>query len=157
MNALCVVKQFSPSPQIQTEPEALKKATKLFNQEAVRLFELGEHPQMPKLFAHFEQDKQLYLVQEFIDGQTLLAQLRQQSVFNEGKICQLLADLPWKPLKVIFLVQHHQKFVLFLGRRENVVFFHGLKLVKNRKYYDKACKICFCQQEITALEYTNFL
>ncbi|HEY9666635.1 MAG TPA: serine/threonine-protein kinase [Coleofasciculaceae cyanobacterium] len=106
MNALCVVKQFSPSPQIQTEPEALEKATELFNQEAVRLFELGEHPQIPKLFAHFKEDKQLYLVQEFVDGQTLLAELRQQGVFNEGKIRQLLVDL----LPILQFI--HQKGVI---------------------------------------------
>jgi len=26
---------------------------------------LGEHPQIPRLIAYFEQDKRLYLVQEF--------------------------------------------------------------------------------------------
>jgi serine/threonine protein kinase len=93
MNAPCVVKQFSPSSQVQSNSWALAKATELFYQEAMRLFHLGEHPQIPSLFAHFEDDKRLYLVQEFIDGQNLLEELYQVGVFNEGKIRQLLTDL----------------------------------------------------------------
>ncbi|HEY9874091.1 MAG TPA: serine/threonine-protein kinase [Candidatus Obscuribacterales bacterium] len=93
MNGACVIKQFLPSPNIQADPASLQKATELFNQEAVRLFQLGEHPQIPRLLAHFEQDKRLYLVQEFIDGQNLLTELQQQGAFSEEKIWQLLADL----------------------------------------------------------------
>ncbi|MCL2925581.1 MAG: serine/threonine protein kinase, partial [Trichodesmium sp. MAG_R04] len=58
----CVIKQFSP--QSTGDP---KKAAELFQQEAVRLDELGKHPQIPELLAHFEQDNYQYLVQEFID------------------------------------------------------------------------------------------
>ncbi|HIK29134.1 MAG: serine/threonine protein kinase [Oscillatoriaceae bacterium SKW80] len=65
LNAVCVIKQFMPQFQ---ETEALQKATELFNREAVQLFNLGEHPQIPSLYAYFEQDRRLYLVQEFIDG-----------------------------------------------------------------------------------------
>lgn len=93
MNAACVVKQFSPAPAIQADPEALQKATELFNQEAIRLFHLGEHPQIPRLLAYFEQDKRLYLVQELIEGQNLFTELQQQGLFNEQKIYQLLAEL----------------------------------------------------------------
>jgi len=93
MNSPCVVKQFSPSPEIQARSEVLKKATELFNKEAVRLFELGEHPQIPRLLAHFEQDNFLYLVQEWIDGQDLMRELEQQGVLSERKIRQLLLNL----------------------------------------------------------------
>ena len=54
MNAACVVKQFSPSSEIKADQTALKKAKELFNQEAERLFQLGEHPQVPRLLAYFE-------------------------------------------------------------------------------------------------------
>ena len=63
MNAACVVKQFSPSSEIKADQTALQKAKELFNQEAERLFQLGEHPQVPRLLAYFEQDHSLYLVQ----------------------------------------------------------------------------------------------
>lgn len=86
----CVIKQFVP----QFEgTAALEKATELFKQEAKRLYDLGEHPQIPRLIAYFEQDKRLYLVQELIQGQNLLQELQQQGAFSEEKIKQLLTDL----------------------------------------------------------------
>jgi serine/threonine protein kinase len=90
MDDPCVIKQFMPQVQ---GTSALEKATELFKQEAKRLYELGEHPQIPRLIAYFEQDKRLYLVQELIEGQNLLAELTQQGVFSEEKIWQLLADI----------------------------------------------------------------
>ncbi len=86
----CVIKLFVP----QLEgTAALEKATELFKQEAKRLYDLGEHPQIPRLIAYFEQDKRLYLVQELIEGQNLLQELQQQGAFSEEKIKQLLTDL----------------------------------------------------------------
>lgn len=93
MNAPCVVKQFSPSLNIQADPVALGKATEMFNQEAVRLLQLGEHPQIPRLLAYFEQEEHLYLVQELIDGQDLKQELATEGAFSEQKIRQLLADV----------------------------------------------------------------
>ncbi|MFN6469901.1 MAG: protein kinase domain-containing protein [Nostoc sp. SerVER01] len=86
----CVIKQFVPQVQGTT---ALEKATELFKQEAKRLYHLGEHPQIPRLIAYFEQDQRLYLVQELIEGQNLLEELQQQGAFSEEKIKQLLVDL----------------------------------------------------------------
>lgn len=51
--------------------------------------ELGQHRQIPTLLAHFEQQKQLYLVQEFIQGQTLERELHKGN-FNETQILELL-------------------------------------------------------------------
>lgn len=90
MDDPCVIKQFFPQLQ---GTAALEKATELFKQEAQRLYELGEHSQIPRLIAYFEQDKRLYLVQELIEGQNLLTELQQQGAFSEAKIWQLLADL----------------------------------------------------------------
>lgn len=61
----CVIKQFFPQAQGTSNTQ---KAAELFEQEAVRLDELGKHPQIPELLAHFTQDNRQYLVQEFIDG-----------------------------------------------------------------------------------------
>jgi serine/threonine protein kinase len=54
---------------------------------------LGKHPQIPELFAHFEQDNRQYIVQEFIDGQNLAEELAETGVFLEKQICNLLGDL----------------------------------------------------------------
>ena len=92
LNHPCVIKLFL------LPPEQDQKATELFNQEAVRLYELGKHDQIPELYAHFEQDSRLYLVQEFIDGQTLLDELedRGEAVsppYQGEQIRGVLADL----------------------------------------------------------------
>ena len=68
----CAVKQFYFHDR---DPEIFKKAVELFHQEAVRLDELGKHPQIPTLLGAFEQESHIYLVQEFIDGPTLKQEL----------------------------------------------------------------------------------
>ena len=86
----CVIKQFSP--QIKGA-KALDKAVQLFEQEAVRLHELGEHPHIPALLAYFEQEQRLYLVQQFVEGSTLAQELGQEGAFNEQKIREILVRL----------------------------------------------------------------
>ncbi|HEY9860790.1 MAG TPA: protein kinase, partial [Candidatus Obscuribacterales bacterium] len=98
----CVIKQCFPLPQSIRNPT---KAAELFRLEAVRLEELGHHPQIPELLAYFQQDQFQYLIQEFIDGATLEQELAAQNgVFNETQIRQLLSDL----LPVLqFVHEHH--------------------------------------------------
>lgn len=86
----CVIKQFAPQTQ---GTKSLEKAIRLFNQEAVRLHELGEHPQIPALLAYFEQDEFLYLVQQFIEGPTLTQEAQEKQGLNETEIRDLLNDL----------------------------------------------------------------
>ena len=91
LNAKCAIKQFLP--QFQGRGATLK-ATELFEREAVQLFELGEqHPQIPTLYAYFEQDRRLYLVEQAVEGQDLLKELYQEGAFGEQKIRELLLDL----------------------------------------------------------------
>ena len=72
---------------------AFGKASEMFREEAKRLFELGEnYSQIPRLIAYFEQGNNLYLVQEFIAGETLLEEL-QRHVFRETEIREILTDL----------------------------------------------------------------
>lgn len=97
----CVVKQLYLQSR---DTLVVKKAVQLFLQEAERLKELGKHPQIPSLLAHFEQQKQLYLVQEFIPGQTLDKELLEKGVFNESQIWAFLNDL----LPVLKFVHDHK-------------------------------------------------
>ncbi len=90
LNEQCVVKQLAPKVQNQT---TLKKAVKLFKEEAQRLQELGEHPQIPNLLAYFEQDSYLYLVQQFIGGDNLLQRMQANGRFKEPEIRKFLLDL----------------------------------------------------------------
>lgn len=97
----CVIKQFVP---LSEGTQQAQKAAELFQQEAVRLDELGKHPQIPELLAHFEQDSQQYLVQEFIEGENLAQELSNNGPFNETQIRDLLLDL----LPVLQFVHDHQ-------------------------------------------------
>ena len=101
LNSKCVIKQFSP--QIQGT-KSLDKAVQLFNQEAVRLDELGEHSQIPTLLAYFEQERYLYLVQQFVEGQSLLQEMRQNGAFSERQIRDVLSDV----LPVLRFIHRHQ-------------------------------------------------
>ncbi|WP_375466646.1 protein kinase [uncultured Nostoc sp.] len=100
-NEICVIKQFAPQVQ---GTGALHKATELFQQEARRLQQLGEHLQIPTLFAYFEEDKRLYLVQQYVEGQNLLEELQHQGIFSEFKIRELLLDL----LNILKSVHQHK-------------------------------------------------
>ena len=113
LDDLCVVKQLAPKAQNQT---TLKKAVKLFEQEAQRLQELGEHPQIPNLLAYFEQDNYLYLVQQFINGDNLLKRIQENGRFRESEIRKLLLDL----LPVLKFI--HKKGVIHRDiKPENVI------------------------------------
>jgi WD40 repeat protein/tRNA A-37 threonylcarbamoyl transferase component Bud32 len=90
LNEPCVVKQLAPKLQ---ETSALKKAVELFKEEAKQLQQLGQHHQIPTLLAYFEQDKYLFLVQQYIEGQNLLKELQTQGTYSESKIRELLLDL----------------------------------------------------------------
>lgn len=100
-NEFCLIKQFFPHHQAIHHHQ---KARKLFHQESVLLAELGKHPQIPQLLDSFEQDGQQYLVQEWIDGETLEEELAQEGAFNEAEIRQLLLEL----LPVLQFVHDHQ-------------------------------------------------
>ncbi|MCC3406292.1 MAG: SUMF1/EgtB/PvdO family nonheme iron enzyme [Microcoleus sp. PH2017_29_MFU_D_A] len=113
LDTICVIKQFLP--QLQGNA-AIQKATQLFKQEAVRLRDLGKHPQIPDLLAFFEQNKRFYLVQEFIDGEDLLKELEQQGKFSEKQIKQLLNEL----LPILDFV-HNQKVIHRDIKPENII------------------------------------
>ncbi len=97
----CVVKQFLP---VSQGSRHLKKAADLFEQEAIRLEELGSHPQIPALLAHFNQGSHQYLVQEFINGRTLTEVLQEQGAFTEAQVREVLASL----LPVLEFIHSHQ-------------------------------------------------
>jgi len=109
----CAIKQFFP--QVQEKAE-LEKATALFKQEAHRLHELGEHPQIPSLLASFEQGKCLYLVEELIEGNNLFQELQQRGAFSEEQIWELLINL----LPVLQFV-HEQQVIHRDIKPENIL------------------------------------
>ena len=110
----CVIKQFLPQAQ---GTDTVQKASELFKQEAVRLDDLGrKHDQIPELFACFTQDNRQYLVQEYIDGQNLAQELKENGVFDEQSIRTLLIDL----LNVLQFI-HSNKLIHRDIKPENII------------------------------------
>ncbi|MFQ4140361.1 protein kinase domain-containing protein [Nodosilinea sp. PGN35] len=95
---LCVVKQLRP--QVTTADE-LQVARRLFDTEAQTLYRLGAHPQIPGLLAHFEEDQEFYLAQEFIQGHSLAEELG--APWSEAQVVAFLGDL----LGILAFVHHH--------------------------------------------------
>ncbi|MBD2410913.1 serine/threonine protein kinase [Nostoc calcicola FACHB-389] len=117
LNEQCVVKQLVLSQFYGSQgTDAHKKATELFEREAKRLKELGEHVQIPNLYAYFKEGEYLYLVQQFIQGQNLLQELKEQGVFDEVKIRDFLHDL----LSVLVAV-HEQEIIHRDLKPENII------------------------------------
>ena len=60
--------------------------------EAMVLQWLGKHPQIPEFIGHFEENKQFYLVLEFIEGEEFEQEIARQ-VLNETQAIQFLCDI----------------------------------------------------------------
>ena len=86
----CVVKQLRPNTQSQS---VMKMARELFEREAFTLGKIGSHPQIPRLLDYFEEDSNFYLVQEFVDGETLKQEFERRGAFNEIEIRKVLAEI----------------------------------------------------------------
>ena len=89
-NPTCVVKHLKPAT---SDPEFLETARRLFNSEAETLEKLGTHDQIPRLLAYFEENKKFYLVQEFIAGHQLTAELPPGQRCSESQVLQLLCEV----------------------------------------------------------------
>jgi serine/threonine-protein kinase len=92
-NELCVLKEFHPDV---NGSQALKKSKELFYREAAVLYQI-DHPQIPKFRASFEQNKRLFLVQDFAEGQTYAAlladRLEEGQVFSEAEAIEFLHQM----------------------------------------------------------------
>jgi serine/threonine-protein kinase len=98
---LCVVKQLKPAAK---NPTAIEVAKRLFDREAETLYRLGSHDQIPRLLAHFEQDAEFYLVQEYVAGQPLDRELVSGRQLSENTVIELLHDI----LQVLSFVHKQQ-------------------------------------------------
>ncbi|NEO76994.1 serine/threonine-protein kinase [Moorena sp. SIO4G3] len=97
----CVIKQLKPQV---SDPECLEISKRLFEREAQVLYQLGNHDQIPQLLAHFEENHEFYLAQEFIDGEPLNQEIRQP--WESNRVIALLQDI----LQVLVFV-HEQRVI----------------------------------------------
>ncbi|MEH2323842.1 MAG: protein kinase [Nostoc sp.] len=89
-NELCAIKEL-----ISTATEALAwdKAQELFHREAAILYQI-EHPQVPKFRERFELDQRLFLVEDYVAGQTYQTLMAERQAvgktFTEAEVLQLI-------------------------------------------------------------------
>ena len=86
----CVVKRLQPR---NTHDNHLDSARRLFNAEANALYVLGNHDQIPRLLAHFEENEQFYLVQELIEGSLLKEEIHAGIQLSETKTIEIIQDI----------------------------------------------------------------
>lgn len=99
----CVVKHLKPN----SDPPVLQIVRRLFDSEAQVLYRLGnDSDQIPRLFAHFEEQGQFYLVQEFIDGQDLSYEIIPGQKLTEIAVIKLLQEI----LEILAVV--HKKSII---------------------------------------------
>ena len=89
-NPVCVVKHLKPTT---SDPRVFDTAKRLFSSEAETLEKLGNHDQIPRLLAYFDENQEFYLVQEFIAGQTLAEELIPGQPWSESQVLELLAGI----------------------------------------------------------------
>lgn len=87
---LCVVKQLKTAHQ---SPQVLALVRRSFHIEAKMLETLGEHRQIPRLLAYFEEKEEFFLVQELVNGSSLLSELLSEKQLAPRFVVALLMDL----------------------------------------------------------------
>ncbi|OYQ62089.1 hypothetical protein B9G53_23895 [Pseudanabaena sp. SR411] len=89
-NPQCVVKHLNPTID---DPVFTQKALELFKAEAETLQELGKHDLIPQLYAYFQENKEFYLVQEFIAGHPLSKEMSPGSQMAEARVAQIVKEV----------------------------------------------------------------
>ncbi len=86
-----VIKELKP---INNDPETSQIIQQRFEREAAILENLGEtSDQIPKLYAYFPENGKFYLVQEWIEGQTLTNIIQSKGKLNETIVREILLSL----------------------------------------------------------------
>jgi serine/threonine protein kinase, bacterial len=109
----CVVKQLKP---LQDNPQIYDMVKERFQREAAILEQLGEHDQVPRLYAYFSESDLFYLVEEYIEGDTIAQKVQNAGAQPEALVQNLLLNL----LPAIAHV-HQQKIVHRDIKPDNIV------------------------------------
>ena len=83
---------------------SIEETRKLFAKEASTLYKLGEHPQIPRLLAHLEEDQEFYLVQEYIEGHSLDEEIKPGNKLQESQVVEILDEI----LTILAFVHQHK-------------------------------------------------
>ncbi|WP_299402790.1 serine/threonine-protein kinase [Acaryochloris sp. IP29b_bin.148] len=85
----CVIKKLQPK---SDDPFTVRTSRRLFKTEVKVLQKLGNHDRIPQLYVSFEEDRQFYLVEQYITGQGLSRELTWWH-WTEAKTVAFLQDI----------------------------------------------------------------
>ena len=106
-NPKCVVKHLKPA---SNDPNTFAIAKRLFRSEAETLAKLGNHDQIPRIVDFFDENQEFYLVQDYVEGHTLTAELTPGKKLSEADVIALLQHV----LPILEFI-HHQIRSIFIG------------------------------------------
>ncbi len=87
----CVIKQLKP---VEHNPQIYQLVQERFQREAALLEELSDGKnQIPQLYAYFTNDEQFYLIQEYIEGDTLTKKLQKEGILTEALVKEILINI----------------------------------------------------------------
>jgi serine/threonine protein kinase, bacterial len=110
----CVVKQLKP---VKDNPGIHQLVLERFQREAAILEALGDaSDQIPSLYANFAEEDVFYLVEEWIEGDTLVQKLDKEGLLSESAVHRILASL----LQVLSYI-HQQKMVHRDIKPDNII------------------------------------
>ncbi|MBE9032055.1 protein kinase [filamentous cyanobacterium LEGE 11480] len=109
----CVVKQLKP---LHDKAEVYEMVKDRFQREAAILEKLGAHNQIPSLYAYFSETDLFYLVEEYVEGETLTQRIDRTGVLSEDEVRSLLKQL----LPVIVHI-HQQQIVHRDIKPDNII------------------------------------
>ncbi len=90
-NRRCVLKQLKP---VHDNPQTNQMVKDRFQREAAILETLGEgHAQIPRLYAYFSEADQFYVVEEWVEGDTLTQRVQREGALSEKTVQNLVASL----------------------------------------------------------------
>lgn len=90
-NRRCVLKQLKP---VHDNPQTNQMVRDRFQREAAILEKLGEqHDQIPRLHAYFSEADQFYLVEEWVEGDTLSQRVQKEGPQSEKTVQIIIAEL----------------------------------------------------------------
>ena len=113
-NRRCVLKQLKP---VHEKPEIARMVKERFEREAATLECLGEaHDQIPRLYAYFQEGSEFYLVEEWVEGETLAQKVQREGPQSEKTVQAVVANL----LPAITYI-HSQKIVHRDIKPDNIV------------------------------------
>lgn len=119
---LCVLKEFVP---VNTSEHLLAKSRELFEREAKVLYQIN-HPHIPKFLAWLTEKQRLFIVQEYIEGNTYSQLLRdrlsrERKPFSQAEVSAWLSDL------LLILDYLHQRNIIHRDiSLDNVMLSHKL-------------------------------